>query len=44
MQTANNVLKWSVVLSGMTGMMILGGIFTTWLMIQLLVVLTGITA
>lgn len=44
MQTANNVLKWSFVISGMTSFMLLGGIFATWLMIQMLVLLTGISA
>lgn len=44
MHTANNILKWSFVVSGATVLVILAGVFATWLMIQLLVLLTGITA
>lgn len=43
MQTVNNVLKWSLVLSGMTGLLLVGGIFATWLLIEMLAVLVGIT-
>jgi len=44
MQTVNNVFKWSFYLSSMTGMMILGSIFASWFVIEMLVVLVGITA
>ena len=44
MQTVNNVLKWSLMLSGMTGLLLVGGIFTTWLLIEMLAMLVGITA
>lgn len=43
MHTANNVLKWSAFISGMTSLMVLGGIFSIWLMIEVLVLLAGIT-
>ena len=43
MQTVNNVFKWSFYLSGMTGMTILVSIVASWLAIELLVVLVGIT-
>lgn len=44
MQTViNNVLKWSFFVSGMTGFMLLGSIFATWLLIEMLAVLVGIT-
>ena len=44
MQAVNNVFKWSFYLSGMTGLTILLSIVTSWLAIELLVVLVGITA
>ena len=44
MQTVNNVFKWSFYLSGMTGLVILAGIFASWLSIEMLVVLVDITA
>ena len=43
MQTVNNVLKWSFMVSGMTGLLLVGGIFATWLLIEMLAVLVGIT-
>ena len=43
-QTVNNVVKWSFFISSATGLMLLGGVFASWLVIQTLVVLTGITA
>ena len=42
-QTVNNVLKWSFMVSGMTGLLLVGGIFSTWLLIEMLAVLVGIT-
>lgn len=44
MQTVNNVLKWSLYIGGMSGLILLSGIFTAWLMIETLVVLVDITA
>lgn len=44
MHTVNNVLKWSCVVSGMTVLTILGGIFALWLLIEMLVVLIGVTS
>ena len=44
MQTVHNVLQWSFYLSGMTGLMVLAGIFTSWLSIEILVALVDITA
>lgn len=44
MQTINNVFKWSFVISGASGLMLMGGIFASWLAVQTLVVLTGMTA
>lgn len=44
MQTVENVVKWSFYVSGMTGLVILAGIFASWLSIELLVVLVDITA
>ena len=43
-QAVNNVVKWSFFISSATGLMLLGGVFASWLVIQTLVVLTGITA
>lgn len=43
-QTVNNVVKWSFFISSATGLMLLGGAFASWLVIQTLVMLTGITA
>ena len=43
-QAVNNVLKWSFLVSGMTGLLLVGGIFATWLLIEILAVLAGITA
>ena len=43
MQTVNNVLKWSFMVSGITGLLLVGGIFATWLLIEMLAVLAGIT-
>ena len=39
----NNVVKWSLFITGMAGLAALTGVFVTWLMIELLVLLTGIT-
>ena len=44
MQTVNNVLKWSFFISGMSGVMLLSGVFAIWLAIETLVVLIDITA
>ncbi|MGB5280566.1 MAG: hypothetical protein WBO14_10345 [Gammaproteobacteria bacterium] len=44
MQTVNNVLKWSFLVSVMTGLLLVGSIFATWLLIEMLAVLVGITA
>jgi len=44
MQTMNNVVKWSCFISGMTGWTLLNGIFVSWLVIEILVVLVGINA
>lgn len=44
MQVINNVFKWSFVISGVSGLMFIGGVFASWLVIQTLVLLTGITA
>jgi len=41
-QTVNYVLKWSFAISGMTALMLLGGIFAIWLLIEMLAVLVGI--
>ena len=43
MQTVNNVLKWSFMVSGITGLLLVGGIFATWILIEMLAVLVGIT-
>mgnify|MGYP001823365527 CR=1 FL=1 len=43
MQAVNNVLKWSLMLSGMTGLLLVGGIVATWLLIEILAVVEGIT-
>lgn len=40
----NNVFKWSCVISSMTGLTLLSGIFASWLVIEILVVLVGIDA
>ena len=44
MQTINNMFKWSLMVSGMTGLLLVGGIFSTWLLIEMLAVLVGISA
>jgi len=44
MQTVNNVLKWSFLVSGMSGIMLISGVFAIWLAIEMLVVLIDITA
>ena len=44
MQTMNNVVKWSCFIGGMTGWTLLNGIFVSWLVIEILVVLVGINA
>jgi uncharacterized membrane protein len=44
MQTMSNVLKWTVFVGGMSGLMLLSGIFAAWLMIEALVVLVNFTA
>jgi uncharacterized membrane protein len=44
MQTMRNVLKWTVVVGGTSGLMLLSGIFAAWLMIEALVVLVNFTA
>ena len=44
MQTVSSVLQWSFVISGITSVMALSGVFASWFLIQLLVVLTGVTA
>jgi len=44
MQTISSVLLWSLVISGITGLIALSGFFASWLLIQLLVVLTGVAA
>jgi hypothetical protein len=44
MQITNNILKWSFVLSSASGLLFLGSVFASWLIIQILVVLTGIAA
>jgi hypothetical protein len=44
MQTVNNVLKWSFLVSGMSGLLLAGSVFATWLLIEMLAVLVGITA
>ena len=44
MQTVNEVVKWSFFVSSMTSMMLLGGIFASWFVIEMLVVLIDTTA
>lgn len=44
MKTNNNALKWSAVLGGVTGFLVLGSIFAAWFTVQMLVLLTGLTA
>lgn len=44
MQTMNRVLKWFAIAGGMSALALLAGVFTTWLMIETLVVLIDITA
>lgn len=44
MHTVNNVIKWSFAISGMTVLTLLGTIFAIWLLIEMLVVLIGITS
>ncbi len=41
MQTMNNIFQWSCFISGMTGLTLLSGIFASWLVIEILVVLVG---
>jgi hypothetical protein len=43
MQTANNLFKWSFYISGVAGMIIIGGIVSIWLAIEVLAVLAGMT-
>jgi hypothetical protein len=43
MQNVNNVLKWSFMVSSMTGLLLMESIFSTWLLIEMLAVLVGIT-
>jgi hypothetical protein len=40
----NNILKWTFFISGMSGLMLLSGVFAAWLLIEALVVLIDITA
>jgi len=44
MQTANSVLRWSFYISGMTGLMIMSGIFASWFIIEMFVILVDISA
>ncbi len=44
MQSVNNVLKWSFLVSSMSGIMLMTGVFAIWLAIEMLVVLIDITA
>ena len=43
MQTVNNVLKWSVALCGMTVLVLVGAVVALWLLIEMLVVLVGMS-
>jgi hypothetical protein len=44
MQTVNNVLKWSVVTSGIVGFLLMSGIFASWFAVEVLVMLTAMNA
>jgi len=44
MQAVNNLFKWSFYISSATGLMIFGAIFASWLIVEILVILVGITA
>ena len=44
MQTLNNVFNWSCFISGVTGLMLMGAVFASWLLIEVLVVLVDVTA
>jgi len=44
MQAVNSIFKWSFYISSATGFMIIGGIVTSWLMVEILVILVGMTA
>ena len=43
MHTVNNVFKWSFFISGMTVLMLAGGVFSIWLLIEMLALLVGFT-
>ena len=42
MQILNSMLKWSLAVSGMTMMAVLGGMFALWLLIEILAWLVGL--
>jgi len=44
MQTVNNVVRWSFLISGVSGFMLLSVAAVSWLLVEILVVLVGITA
>ena len=44
MQTMNKLMKWSAIISGMSGLMVLGVIFSTWLVIEMMALMVGITS
>lgn len=43
-KTVNSVFKWSFLISGMTGLTAISGIFLSWFTIELAAVLVGMTA
>ena len=44
METMNKLMKWSAIIGGMSGLMVLGVIFSTWLVIEMMALMVGITS
>ena len=42
MHTMNSMLKWSLAISGVTVIAVLGGMFALWLLIEVLALLVGL--